>query len=594
MMQLNILKKSYISLAFVLILCVLFLFENGLVDAQQNNSVGKKEVTSKNKRAKKAKRRTKRRKRARTFRVDFREKDIHDFLKAMSRIIGKNIVADDQVKGKITVISPKPIPKEKAFAYFTSVLAVKGYGVVVEDKLLRVITLEDAVAKGRLIHIGKKPLNIDWVKRNIVITAIVGIDHADPVRLAAILKRITNKGTAIVEYKETETLILTGGALEVDRLLKIINQVDKPYEEEEEETIEAGDVRVVRLKHLEAEKAEQVLRKISLPQDSKASKDKKIPGKKIEIVAHKESNSLIFVGNKADWKNVKSIINSLDVERDQILLEMLIAEVTQGGTNIFGIDWRYQSPNSGIFQFNSGAVQEAITSSTRAGESVAGRSQSELFTQAFNTISGFSLGFLQGGSQTILGLLNSNISKQNFLVLSAPQILTLNNQEAEINVGQDVPVQTGQRSSGGGDNAVTVNQFDYRPTGVKLKVTPQVNSDNEITLKLFQEIKEAVDSGSVLQPRFTKRDLKTTIKVKNKQTIVIGGLISSTLTKTERKIPLLGDIPLLGYLFKRTSTISNRTNLLVFITPHILTSRPIADAITEELRRDQIKKFKKD
>ena len=572
-MWINILKRLNTFLVFIFLFCVFFSPESNFIDAQNK----RKAPASK-----------KKKKRVRTFRVDFREKDIHDFLKAMSRIIGKNIIADDQVKGKITVISPKPIPRERAFAYFTSVLAVKGYGVVVEDKLLRVITLEEAVAKGRLIHIGKKPLKKVWVKENIVITAIVGIDHADPIRLSGILKKITNKGTAIVEYKETESIILTGGALEVDRLLRIINQVDKPYEDKEEETIEAGDINIIRLKNLEAGKAEQVLRKISLPEPPKKPGDAPVK-KRIDIVAHKESNSLIYVGEKADWKNVKKIINSIDIPRNQILLEMLIAEVSQGDANIFGVDWRYQSSDQGIYQFNSGAVKGAIASGNIDTE---GRSQNDVFAQAFNTIDGFSLGFLQGGTQTILGLLNSNISRENFLVLSAPQILTLDNQEAEINVGEDVPVQTAQKSSGGGDSASIINQYDYRPTGVKLKVTPQVNSQNEITLKLYQEIKEAVDSGAVLQPRFTKRELKTTIKVKNKQTIVIGGLISTKRTKSERKIPLLGDIPLLGYLFKRTSTVSNRTNLLVFITPHILTSRAIADAITEELRQNQIKSFK--
>ncbi len=526
-------------------------------------------------------------KKVKTFRVDFREKDIHDFLKAMSKIIGKNIIADESVKGKITVISPQRIPATRAFAYLTSVLAVKGYGVVVEDKLLRIISLKDAVAKGRLIHVGRKPLEKEWVRKNIVVTAILEVKHADPSRLAGILKRVTNKNTEIVDFKETNSLILTGGALEVDRLLRIIVRLDKPISEPDVETIPGGNIYIVRLKNMESDKIEATLKKITLPPSllpqGKQRRENKaaVRSKKIEVVSHPESNSIIYVGNKQEWRVIKDLIKKIDVNRDQILLEVLIAEVRENNVNQFGLDLRY-SKADGAFstQFNSGIASKAASA----------LGQGATVQNIFNSLAGFSLGFFDG---SILGILNANKANDNFLVLSAPQILTLNNQEAEIDVGQDVPVQTSQRTLSASSQD-TINQFDYRPTGVKLKVTPRINSNQEITLKLNQEIKEVSGStaGAIALPQFTKREIKTTIKVDNEQTIVIGGLISTNRSKEVVKVPLLGDIPLLGYLFKRSTTQIRRTNLLVFITPHILTDRAIADKFTKELKESQTKQFK--
>ena len=570
---------SIISLIFV------FTFSFFVIGSFQLFAQKKSAVTSKTPPHKK--------KKIKTFRVDFREKNIHDFLKAMSKIIGKNIIADESVRGKITVISPQRIPATRAFAYLTSVLAVKGYGVVVEDKLLRIISLKDAVAKGRLIHVGKKPLKKEWVRENIVITAIVAIEHADPSRLGGILKRVTNKNTEIVDFKETNNLILTGGALEVDRLLRIIIKLDKPIADPKFEEIPGGNIYIVRLKNMESDKVEATLKKITLPssmigQGKRGEKNKsgqKKRGKKIEVVSHPESNSIIYVGNKKEWRVIKDLIKKIDVTRDQILLEVLIAEVRENDSNQFGLDLRYNRPNGGFStQFNSGIAAGAAGGAAAAGEVPS-------LQNIFNSLAGFSLGFFSG---SILGILNANKANDNFLVLSAPQILTLNNQEAEIDVGQDVPVQTSQSNLTTGSGGI-VNQFDYRPTGVKLKVTPQINSDQEITLKLDQEIKEVSGStaGAIALPQFTKRKIKTTIKVHNEQTIVIGGLIATNRSKQIVKVPILGDIPLLGYLFKRSTTQTMRTNLLVFITPHILTDRVLADKFTKELQENQAKQFKK-
>ena len=298
-------------------------------------------------------------------------------------------------------------------------------------------------------------------------------------------------------------------------------------------------------------------------------------GEKIKAVAHKDSNSVIVTATKEEWQEIQRIIKILDLPRKQILLEVLIVELTSTDLNDFGIDWRIRREANA--QFNSSlASQGGIIDSKGRPTQV-------------NTLSGFSLGFLRPGSPQIIGILNANQTNENFNVLSAPQILTMDNQEAEINVGQDVPVRTQSRNAGlGGSNAVTVDNFEYRPTGIKLKFTPHINKNDKINLELYQEVKNIAGiSTQGGNPTFNKRDVKTTITVDNMQTIVIGGLISTDRQRKVTKIPLFGDLPILGSFFRRSTTQMVKTNLMVFLTPHIFDSRAKADRITAEKRMDQ-------
>jgi general secretion pathway protein D len=311
---------------------------------------------------------------------------------------------------------------------------------------------------------------------------------------------------------------------------------------------------------------------------------------KIDIVGHKETNSMIYVGNEDEFLTVKKLIENLDQPRDQVLLEMLIVEVAANKTNDFGIDWRIGGAKGIGAQLNTNvASTSGLLGTNDNGAPVIARPDTNL-----NTLQGFSLGFLSRGIG-LAGILSANIGSSNFVILSAPQVLTLDNQEAEINVGEDVPVVTGQRSSGAGDQTVNINNYEYKPVGVKVKFTPQISNNEMVTLDIYQEIKSIAGytADATKNPTFTKRDIKTAIRVADGQTIVIGGLISNNKTQTVTKIPVLGDIPILGFLFKRQSTIMQRTNLLVFITPHILTNRTLADRVTEEAKKMQLEETKR-
>lgn len=532
-----------------------------------------------------------------SFTADWRDTELKDFLMGMSAIVRRNILIDDSVKGKkVTIISQKKIRVEDAFGFMKSVLETQGFGLIEENNLIKVVKIKDALAKSQIVRIGKDPVPDAEVSLNKTITQIVPLEYSNAQELEPILKRVTSADTDIIIPKNQNTLIFSGSTSDINKLLKLVENLDVRADGPGSIS-SAGDIHIYTLEYNEAEKLAAILVKLDMPDTPVAPPQNgnpqeggeikqappvtqpKIPGKqdKIKAVAHKESNSLIVTATPTEWEEIKKIIKILDTPRKQVLLEVLIVELTSTDLNDFGIDWRYQELAYG--QFNTGlAAQGGVIDKNGRPTNV-------------NTLSGFSLGFIRRGGQQIIGILNANSTNENFNVLSAPQILTLDNQEAEINVGQDVPVRTQNRNAGlGGDNAVTVANFEYRPTGIKLKFTPHINKNNRITLDLYQEIKNVAGISSEAtggNPTFNKRDIKTTIVVDNIQTIVIGGLLSNDKQKKVQKIPILGEIPLLGTLFRRTTNQNRKTNLMVFLTPHILDDREKSDKMTIQKKNEQ-------
>ena len=505
------------------------------------------------------------------FSVNFNDVDIHDWLKTMANLIQRNMLVDESIKGKITIISYEKVPESRALDFMKQVLELKGFGLIEEPNLIKIVNLKKASEASLPM---KEDINI---KSAGVISKVVTLPHTlDTTEMQNIYKSVAGANVTIVPYKATNTLILTGFARNVLRAIKIGSALIK---EIEKNTLLAGtsSVHIYRARHITAESLAKVLTKLDSPSKSAGTKNRQ--RSKIRAVAHKESNSIVITSTPQEWRESLTIIQKLDTPRTQILLEVLIAEVSQNKTNDFGVDWRYFK-NDGHAQFNTGIAAES-------GIIVPSATESPGIDPKRNTLNGFSLGFLDSKGD-LLGILRANIFRENFNVLSSPQLLALNNQEAEINVGQDVPIQTRAQTSNEG-GATTVS-YEYKPAGIKLKLTPQINPSGHITIDFFAEISSIQGAGSVAtgsNPTFSKRNIKTHVSVFNKQTIVIGGLISTQNTKSIRKVPILGDIPLLGYLFRRSTTQVTKRNLMIFMTPHMLQSRSQADHMTKLKHQEQ-------
>jgi len=556
-------------------------------------------------------RKDKEKEKAGTFQPDFRDQEIQDILKLFSKIIGKNIIADEKVKGKITVISPYKIPRSLAYPYLYSMLAIKGFGIVEENEtLIRVVALKDALAGSPLIFLGRDEIKDTNLRADLPVTQIMPVLGTKPSRLAGILKRVTSANTDLVDYDDVGMLIVSGNLLEVNRVIRVTNMIDyKGTAPDCDKTKDPdcgfvrpeGGVHVYRLENMHAENVEATLKKVQLPIDQMSPlpsaahstsggtatstpaptvSQANIQRRPIDVVAHKETNSIIYVGTADEFELVKGLIKRIDLPRQQVLLEVLIVEVGTSANRSLGIDWI--AGQGGSAQFNSGIASSSGLIDTTTGTFKSG---------AINTSSGFSVTFLNNSVSNIIGILNAQVSSSNFTVVSAPQILTLDNQEAEINVGQDVPVRVNSFTSMTGSLS---QSYEYRPVGVKLKFTPQVNKNGMVTLNLFQEVKTLVPAADPLaNPTISKKDVKTYVRVQDAQTIVIGGLVGNNRQASIVKVPILGDFPLIGYLFRRTTITVTRSNLMVFITPHILTNRAIADKVTSDVREEQLRENKR-
>ncbi|HOO70951.1 MAG TPA: secretin N-terminal domain-containing protein [Spirochaetota bacterium] len=533
------------------------------------------------------------------FTLNFKDVEISEFLNVMSQLIGKNIIIDDKIKGKITISSAKKIPVSEAFNVMKSILEVKELAVVETENLIKILPIKEAVKKNvEVILDGKKDtISLDKDK---TVTYLLDLKYAEANEIAGALKAIASPNMSIVVYQSLNTIIFSGNSSELEGLVKVATALDKPLDEtQQDEFTPKGNIHVIHLENANAEDLANVLARIPFSENTKidttpitqkearpSKKTQRVtktqatkPAKeqKLSIIANKETNSLIISATPEEMKEIRRIIKELDIVREQVLIEALIVEVGADNTFSFGINWMLGG-QSGSNSFGGSSLPGGV-SSLSSGE-VMGKSTIMPMNQ------GFQLGYIYDAAALGFALLNATAYDNEYNIISTPQILTIDNQEAELNVGEEVPIQTNTRITDAGNQFYT---WDYKSVGIKLKITPHITNQERITLDIYQEANQVLEASTTTDkpPTLGKRDLKTKVTVIDGKTIVIGGLIRNDKTVTDNKVPLLGDIPILGWLFKSRSTIYRKTNLLVFITPHIVTKQDRMDAITRQKRNIQ-------
>jgi general secretion pathway protein D len=376
-------------------------------------------------------------------------------------------------------------------------------------------------------------------------------------------RRVPKKGEPeqlvirIVADERTNSLITLATEDDTGKIKEIVSLLDKPVPRGE------GDIHVYYLQNANAEDLAKVL--MALPSEEAKGKEKaQVPviSKEVQIVADKATNSLVITAKKQDYLVLEDIIKKLDIPRSMVYIEALIMEVNVDKEFRLGVEWlgmedfSYGDRKGGVFGGSGGS--ESYANLTRVASGAAP--------------SGFSLGVI-GETITIgdvtfpnLGaILQAYQQDSDVHIISTPQILTTDNEEAEIKVGENVPYLTKEAT---GDQ--TYQTYEYRDVGVTLKITPQINQERFVRLKLFQEVINLKKGTEEYRPTTLKRSAETTVIVKDENTLVIGGIIGETVERTTYKIPCLGDIPGLRWLFGSLSRTRNKTNLFVFLTPHII------------------------
>jgi len=564
--------------------------------------------------------------------LNFQDAEIRSLITTVADITGRNIVIDPAVTGRITVISSQPLETESVFGVFKSILAVHGYGVVEEgpvtrivpdqaarlsaaadgdgqDFITRLITLEHVQAEQVVPMLRSLVADSAWLAAHAQSNSILVSDRAAGVRrLERVIRRLdsaTRDGAEVIALSHagageladlvnriypaaerplavadprTNSIILGGPASQRVRLRTLISHLDTPLEE-------GGSARVVYLRYADAETLVPVLESLVAE-----GEDGRTP---VRIRAHAETNAVVVAAPPAIFREIRSIIDQLDIRRAQVLVEAIIAEVAADTGQDLGIQWQFfDSGSQGFFggtNFGSGGrnILDLSTGLT-GGEDGAG--------PGVLPGGGLNLGFVSGTTSLLgvelieIGALAQALATDgDSNVLSTPSIVTMDNHAASINVGQEVPFLSGSFLSEGISTAEgQVNPFQTiqrEEVGLKLSVTPNINEDDTIMLAIEQEVSSLAPVVGAVDLVTNKRTLQTRVMVPNGSMLVLGGLISDELNESIERVPGLSRLPLLGDLFTFRSSDQTKRNLMVFIRPRILDDARLSDTITSDQYR---------
>jgi general secretion pathway protein D len=407
-------------------------------------------------------------------------------------------------------------------------------------------------------------------------------------------RRANATAIKVVPDSRTNSIIVLASVADTENVRKLIAFMDKDVPRGE------SNIQVYRLQNSIAEDLAKVLTSIVRDGSSASSAAAAttagskvitpVVSRNVQIVPDKATNTLVIMAEREDYKILESIIKQLDVPRAMVYIEALIMEVNARKAFNLGVEWRGLKDTGKISGVDTGQSAAFIgsggagTTTNPGGYNILGG----LTTTAFP--SGFSMGIV-GAGITIGGIVFPNIgavvqaykTDSDVSILSTPQIMTLDNEEAEINVGSNVPYITQQQQSTT-STLVGYNTYEYKDVGVILNITPHINEENFVRLKISLQSTKLTSVATSTTPTTLKRSAKTTTVVKDKETIVIAGLVGDSTEDNTYKVPLFGDIPLLGWLFKTKSTSREKTNLYVFLTPHIVRTQADAAGIYQEKR----------
>ncbi|OGF56262.1 MAG: hypothetical protein A2452_13130 [Candidatus Firestonebacteria bacterium RIFOXYC2_FULL_39_67] len=470
--------------------------------------------------------------------------------------------------GNVTVYSKGSITLEQAFKILDSVLMGKGYCSLFVGDVLKIVPID-----------GIRQLNIPVVVNNDpelatdgdeVVSQIIFLKNLTATKLRSDLAALIPSWGLVMSNEAANSIIVINSLSNIKSLLKIIDNLEKA-------SIRATGVSVFRLKYADSKTLSDVLNSVFLgvtpttaqqqqSQRQQVYGNRGIPApdeENITIVAETKSNSVVAVAAPQTLALIKSTIEQLDQMQRQVLVEVLVVDVTLNSEFQLGVEFNIDSApldfggrrldnSSGVLNSNLGLAGKTPT---------------------------FNYTLLQGNTKLFL---HNLMSQTKVDVKAAPRILTLDNQKAVVNVGQQVPNLTGSQTTSSGQVIYTYN---YNTVGTILTVTPHINSDDFITMDISQVVSKITQTTFFGAPVVDNRQASTSVRVKDGETMILGGIITESVSTTENKIPILGDIPLLGLLFKYQDQIKEKTELMLFLTPHIIDNSKEADNAVKRMNK---------
>jgi general secretion pathway protein D len=586
--------------------------------------------------------------------LNLKDVEISTLISTVSEVTGKNFIVDPRVKGKVTVISARPMSAAGVYETFLAVLQVQGFAAVPAGQAIKIVPETNARTDGGVRNGSGAGLPIDDV-----VTHVYQVENISAAQLVPILRPLVPQWGHLAAYTSSNMLIISDRAANVVRIEQLIRQMDQSGDREiqvvklanagaadvvrtltsltqqdkqtdpggrqavviaDERTNsvllggdkadrlkmldiikkldvtpnEGGSTQVVYLRYASAENLAPILQGYAQASKSNstaganaapvagaagASGGSNVEG--LRIIADKDTNALVITAAPKLMRQVRDVITQLDIQRAQILVEAVIAEVSATKSSQLGVDWAV---------FNAGQIAAASILNPATLTALSGAATAGTSTALLGLINqGINVGVAGGGDfkngTSFAALLKALQGDGDTNVLSTPTLVTLDNQEAKFSAGQEVPFLTGSFSNTGtASTSGAVNPFqtiERKDVGLTLGVTPQINEGNHVKLKLNLEV-SSLSSGSAGSANLitNKRTLTNTVGVENGQILVIGGLIDDQITDTQSGVPFLSSIPIIGALFNYRSVNKTKRNLMLFIRPSILRKESDGDYYT--------------
>ena len=550
-----------------------------------------------------------------TVTLNLKDADIKALIETVSDVTGRNFIIDPRVSARVTVMSSQPMTPDSLYETFLSILSVHGYAVVPSGDVHKIVPASDAKQTGA----DEPPLR--GAPSDEIVTHVIVVENVPAAQLVPILRPLIPQHGHLAAYPPSNSLIISDRQANVDRLLNIIRRIDRTSEEEFElvrlehanaaEVVrilqgvssdgqdrgelkimpdartnsillggeesrrvrmraliahldapmeESGHTQVVYLRHAEAESLSGILENVGQSRNREGSNGEE----HVSIVPDPHTNSLVITAPPETMRSMQAVIRQLDIRRAQVLVEAIIAEIASDRATQLGVQWVVDATRQGA----GGLVNFSGT-----GSPILGLAN---FPDISGDFEGASVGIgavsEDGERIDFAALLRTLQGDSATNIVSTPMLVTMDNEEAEISVGQEVPFLTGQFSERGTNGGMNPFQtIDRRDVGVTLKITPRINEGNAVELQIEQEVSSlSGTTGGAVDLVTNRRSLKTRVIAEDGQIIVLGGLIDDDVQETSQRVPILGSIPVLGRLFRSDSVSRTKRNLMVFIRPGIL------------------------
>ena len=564
--------------------------------------------------------------------LNLKNADIHSLIETVSIATGKNFIIDPRVQGKVTVISSGTVSSEELYQVFLSVLDVHGFIAAPSGTSIKIVPKINARVSGTVTEVSNSTAAGDAI-----VTQIMALKHVPAVQVVPVIRPLLPQEAHLAAYLPSNMLILSDTARNAKRVWDMVRRIDQPLEQNLEivqlkhatatEVVAiinslglnpntltgegtaknpiviadqrtntiiinaasdllprlraliahldapvaqmTGNTKVVYLHYSQAELLAPIIREMAAAHTSTDEADKadNTPQVLISVQAEPDINALVITAPDAALQSMLAVIKQLDVRRAQVLVEAIIAEISSSKAAELGVQWALGTNN--------------IVGATSFGAS--GSNLIQLKANPLSLGSGLSLGVGQfAADQLGIGaLLRALSSDASTNIISTPSLLTMDNQQAEIVVGQNVPFITGQyASTGSGETPSSPFQTIKRQDiGVRLQIKPQINQGDAISLEILQEISSLAPSTTSAADIITnKRSIQTTVIANDGDLIILGGLIDDNLQESSEKVPLLGDLPILGAAFRYKKSAMVKRNLMVFIRPTIVRDAAVLEA----------------